>query len=133
MPQANNLTIPAASVTDLTVDEVMDIVDRKEGVTTFRYTGDGSIGSSNLFQVTVKQPTSNSQYYRVRLHFSQPLTTVNDVTGEVVNSFVNRGSVEFQINKASTTADALACTERVLALMADADVQSVITKCENFF
>lgn len=133
MPQVSSLTLPAASLTDSAVDEVYDVVDRKDGVTTLRFAGTGPMSLASIIKVTVKQPTSNSQYWRVRIQFTKPESFTDADTGIVAEHLANHATLEFQMNKKSTLAQAASHTERVLATLALTDVQSAINGAENFY
>lgn len=133
MPQAQALTIPAASVTELTSDEVFSVVDRVSGSTTFRSVSGGvSMQLAKRLTVKVNQPSAASKYYRVSLALVVPQTVV-DSSGDPVDSFANRADIVFQIDKRSTLANAQALTERMLAFLADSSVQTAVNNAENFY
>jgi len=133
MPNVTSLTLAAAVIDDITTDEVYDVVDRKDGVTTLRYAGSGPMSLASIIKVTVKQPTSNSQYWRVKVQFMKPESFTDADTGITSEHLANHSTHEFQINKKSTVAQATSHTQRALAILGLADVQTAINGAEGFY
>lgn len=133
MPNASSITLAAANLTDSASDEVMTVVDRKEGVTTFRYAGDNPLALANRLTVAVKQPKAGSKYARVIISFVKPETYTDSDTSLIEQSLLNRVNIEFQVDKNSTTSQIESCTERALAILQDSSVQTAINNIENFY
>lgn len=133
MPQASNLTLLAADLSDSATDEVFNVVDRREGVTTFRYVGDNPLALASRVTVAVKQPNASSKYSRVTVSFVKPEVYVDSTTTLPDQQLINRATLEFQIDKNATVAQITSCTERMLAIMALADIQQSVNNIENFY
>lgn len=133
MPQAANLTLLAANLSDSTTDEVFKVVDRREGVTTFRYIGDNPLALASRITVAVKQPSAASKYSRVTVSFVKPEVYTDAGTSLPEQQLINRATLEFQIDKNATVSQITACTERMLAIMSLTEVQESVNNIENFY
>lgn len=133
MPNATSLTLAAASLSDSATDEIYDVVDRREGTTIFRHVGDKPMALADRVTIAVKQPNANSKYWRVVVTLVKPESYTDADTSLVNQQLVNRATFEFQVDKAATAAQAKACTERAIAILGLADVQTAINNCENFY
>lgn len=133
MPSASSITLAAASLTDSATDEIYTVVDRREGITTFRYVGSNPLSLANRLTVAVKQPKAGSKYARVILTFVKPETYTDSETSLMEQSLLNRVNIEFQVDKNATMSQIVSCTERVLAIMQNTDVQQSINNIENFY
>lgn len=133
MPQAQTLTLLAASLSDSSTDEAYSVADRREGTTTFRHTGTGPLALAKRFKVAVKQPSANSQYYRVVISLASPVSYNDPDTQQATQLLINRGTLEFQINKNATSAQALETVERMLAVLSLSEIQQAVKGCENFY
>lgn len=133
MPQVSNLTLAAASLSDSSTDEIYTVVDRREGVTTFRYVGDNPMALASRLTVAVKQPNANSKYAKVTLSFVKPESFTDSGTSLIEQRLINRATLEFQVDKNATISQITACTERMLAFLTLADVQQAVNNVENFY
>lgn len=133
MPNATSLTLPHGSISDISADEVYDMVDRREGTAIFRHVGDKPMALADRITIAVKQPNVNSKYWRVVVTVVRPESYTDTDTSLVNQQLVNRAQFEFQIDKTATAAQAKACTERALAVLSLTDVQTAINNCENFY
>jgi hypothetical protein len=133
MPDINSITLAAAGLTDSATDEVYQVVDRRDGATTFRYSGTNPIKLASRILVVVKQPTAAGKYARVTVSFVKPESYIDSDTSLVGQQLVNRGSFEFQIDKNSNSTQILSFTERALLILSDPDIQQAINNVENFY
>lgn len=133
MPNASSVTLLAANIDDISVDEVYDVVERKEGDVTLRNLGSGSMSLAKIMKFSVKQPSASSQYWRVRIQMVNPESYTDSSTGLVQEYFTKRSYHEYTIDKRATKAQVTALVQRDLEMLANADVQVMITECQNFY
>jgi len=133
MPNISTITLPAASLSSATSDEAYTIIDRREGVSTFRYNGGGPLALATRFTVAVKQPHASSKYARVTLTLVKPEKYTDNDTSLQHQSLLNRATLEFQVDKTSTSEQILAIAERMLAFLQDSNVTQSITNVEGFY
>jgi hypothetical protein len=133
MPSSTSLTLAAADLSDSTVDEVYNVIDRREGITTFRYVGTNPLAMATRLTVSVKQPKASSKYARVVLTFVKPEVYTDSDTQLIEQNLINRVNIEFQIDKNATLSQVTSCTERILAMLANSDVQTAINNLETFY
>lgn len=133
MPQTTSLTILAADVDDLTVDEVYEVVSRNGNRTIFRNVGTGPIELAKRIVVTLTPVTSQSTTYKVLIELMKPESFTDADTGLTSMKFTNVMTCEFKVNKQSTIDEAKSMSQRGLAVLSLASIQQVVNEAESFW
>lgn len=131
MPNISKITLPHSLITDLTADEVYNVVARDGSKTTLRHVGDGQMANASRIIVNVRQPNANSKYYVVTVAVVKP-ELVQDENGKN-STILNRFNGEWRLDKSTSIAQVTSLHERVKAFLADNDVNTVITEAENLY